>query len=79
MTYLIDNGALKQSKGNYKDYSGDKRLVVTGKYGNGRGKQRFAPTPLLNRLLELREKEKEVFDINNVKHNQRYLFSECVS
>lgn len=79
MDYLISKNSLRQTKGNYKDPTGDKRIVVTGKYGNGRGKQRYAPTPLYNKLIELREKDKQEFDIDKVKENQRYLFSASVS
>ena len=53
MDYLISKGALKQSKGNYGD-----QLVVTGKFGNGRGKQRYVNDPLYGYLLRLKEQDK---------------------
>ena len=73
MDYLILKGALKQTKGNYKDFSGDKKIVVIGKYSNKSRKQRYAPTPLFNKLTELKFKEK--LDLDSVKHNQKYLYS----
>lgn len=76
MEYLISKGALIQNKiGSYKEVTGDKKMVVTGKYGNARGKQRYAYVPLFIRLLELKQKDKESFDIDKVKDNQKYLFS----
>ena len=77
MDYLILNLVLKQNKGNYGD-----NLIVTGKFGNSRGKQRFVTTPTYNYLLGLQENDKQ--DINKVKDNQRYLFNnndkdKCVS
>ena len=70
MELLIKNNVLTQnSAGRYKE-----ELVVTGKYGNARGKQRYAPTPLFNKLMFI--KTKEVFDINKVKDNQKYMFKE---
>lgn len=75
MDYLILHNSLIQTKGQYKDVTGDKRIVVTGKFGSKSKKQRFAPSPLYNKLMELREKDKQEFDINKVKNNQRYMFS----
>jgi len=68
MDYLIERNILKQSHGNYGD-----NLIVTGKFGNSRGKQRFVTTPTYNYLLGLQENDKQ--DINKIKDNQRYLFS----
>lgn len=65
--FLISKGILKLIKnGNYGD-----QLVITGKYGNGRGKQRYITTPTYNYLLRLQEQK---VDINKVKDNQKYLF-----
>ena len=77
MDYLISNLVLKQTHGNYGD-----NLVVTGKFGNARGKTRYITTPVYNYLLRLQENDKQ--DINKVKDNQRYLFNnndkdKCVS
>ena len=75
MYYLIEKGVLTQIKnGGYKEYSGDKKLVVTGKFGSGRGKQRYAPPTLLYKLANL--KSKELVDMDKVKDNQKYLFSD---
>lgn len=68
MDYLISKNILKQTHGNYGD-----SLIVTGKFGKGRGKQRFVTTPTYNYLLRLQEKDKQ--DVNNIKDNQRYMFS----
>lgn len=68
MDYLISKGVLKQSHGNYGD-----NLIVTGKFGNGRGKTRYVTTPVYNYLLRLQEQDKQ--DINKVKDNQKYMFS----
>lgn len=71
--FLIEKGILKLIKnGTYGD-----QLIVTGKFGNGRGKQRFITTPTYNYLLRLQEQK--VTDIDKVKDNQKYLFSERVS
>jgi len=72
MDYLILNLALKQNKGNYGD-----SLIVTGKFGNARGKTRYITTPVYNYLLRLQENNK--LDINKIKDNQRYLFNNSVS
>lgn len=68
MDYLIQKCVLKQTHGNYGD-----NLIITGKFGNGRGKQRYVTTPVYNYLLRLQEQDKH--DINKVKDNQRYMFS----
>lgn len=78
MDYLIFYNYLRQTKGNYKDLTGDKRIVVTGKFGGKSKKQRYAHSPLYNKLIELRDKDKQEFDINKVKDNQRYMFSDSV-
>jgi len=53
MEYLISKDVLKQSKGNYGD-----QLVVTGKFGNGRGKQRYVNDNIYNQLLRLKQLDK---------------------
>ena len=68
MDYLILNLVLKQTHGNYGD-----NLVVTGKFGNSRGKQRFVTTPTYNYLLRLQEQDK--LDVGNIKDNQKYMFN----
>lgn len=49
MTYLIQKNVIRQSKGTYGD-----SLVVTGKFGKGRGKQRYCIDPVYNYLLRLK-------------------------
>jgi len=68
MDYLIERNILKQTHGNYGD-----NLVVTGKFGNARGKTRYITTPVYNYLLRLQENDKQ--DISKIKDNQRYLFN----
>ena len=68
MDYLISNLVLKQTHGNYGD-----NLVVTGKFGNARGKTRYITTPVYNYLLRLQENDKQ--DVDKIKDNQRYLFN----
>jgi len=68
MDYLISNLVLKQTHGNYGD-----NLIVTGKFGNARGKQRFVTTHTYNYLLRLQEQDK--LDVGNIKDNQKYMFS----
>lgn len=78
MDYLISKNILKQKNGNYKDYAGDKQIVVTGRYGSGKFKQRFLPDPTYNYLLKLQKEDKqklESIDIDKIKHNQRYMFN----
>jgi len=70
MQYLISRGVLKRSKGNYGD-----GLIVTGTYGNARGKTRFTTDPLYNYLTRLKQTDKDKQNINDVKENQKYLFS----
>ena len=72
MSYLIKKGILKQFHGNYEE-----NLIVTGKFGNGRGKQRYVTPFVYNYLLREKSKDKNklVIDIEKIKHNQRYLFS----
>jgi len=77
MEYLIKNKELNITKnGDYRYYSGD-QLVVTGWYGGKLKKQRYIQDVLFNKLQYL--KSKEIIDLDNIKHNQRYLFSERVS
>ena len=68
MDYLIERNILKQTHGNYGD-----NLIVTGKFGSGKKKQRFVTTPTYNYLLRLQENDKQ--DISKIKDNQKYLFS----
>ena len=68
MDYLIERNILKQTHGNYGD-----NLVVTGKFGNARGKTRYITTPVYNYLLRLQENDKQ--DVDKIKDNQRYLFN----
>ena len=75
MDYLISKGILKQSHGNFKDYAGDKKIKITGSYGNARGKTRYLTPILYSQLVVARNKDKECFDISSVKKNQKYLFS----
>jgi hypothetical protein len=74
MDYLIQRGILKQSHGNYKDYVGDKKIKVTGSYGNARGKTRYLTPILYSQLISSRNKDKENFNIGAVKDNQKYMF-----
>jgi hypothetical protein len=72
MDYLIQKKILIQRKGTYGD-----NLIVTGKFGNGRGKQRYVTVPLYNYLLRLKEKDKielVSLGLEMVKENQRYMF-----
>ena len=68
MDYLISKNILIQKHGNFGE-----NLVVTGKFGSGRGKQRYATPPTYTSLLSL--KSREIVDIDKVKSNQKYLFS----
>lgn len=64
-------------------------MVVTGVNKNNRDKQSssknskqkqmYIQDVIYNRLLELREKDKEEFDISLVKENQRCLFKDLLS
>ncbi|OHD25753.1 MAG: hypothetical protein A2Y34_05505 [Spirochaetes bacterium GWC1_27_15] len=75
MDYLIEKKIIILNKqGNYGD-----QLVVTGKFGSGRGKQRYVTPSTYNYLLKLQEKDKqELVDLDKVRPNQRYLFSDSV-
>lgn len=76
MQYLIEKGILKPT---YKYNYGDD-LIVTGRFSSCRSKQRYVPTNIYNKLMEL--KKQEVSDLSKVKFNQRYMFSDnnqCVS
>ena len=75
MDYLIQKNILKQSHGSFKDYAGDKKIKVTGSYGNARGKTRYLTPILYSQLIVARYKDKENFDISKVKDNQKYMFS----
>jgi len=90
MDDLISLKILTQNKvGSYKEVSGDKKIIVTGtnttdrqhtySCKNSRHKQRYVTDPIYAKLIEFRDKEKKLFDLDKVKHNQKYLFSECVS
>ena len=68
MDYLIERNILKQTHGNYGD-----NLIVTGKFVNARVKTRYITTPVYNYLLRLQENDKQ--DIDKIKDNQKYLFS----
>ena len=68
MEYLISKGILKQTYGSYGD-----NLIVTGTYGNSRGKTRYVTTPIYNYLQRL--KLEETSDFNKIKDNQRYMFT----
>jgi len=70
MSYLINLKILKLFHGNYGD-----SLVVTGKFGNARGKTRYITDPYYNYLLRLKQNDKNKQTIADVKENQRYLFS----
>ncbi len=74
--YLIRKGILKQFHGNYGE-----NLIVTGKFGSGRGKQRYVTPFVYNYLLREKSKDKNrsVINIDKIKHNQRYLFSSNAS
>jgi len=68
--YLISKNIIHQKHGNYGE-----SLVVIGKFSSGRRKQRYCTPPVYNYLLRLQEKDKqELFDLDKVKENQRYLF-----
>lgn len=69
MDYLIQSGILRQSRGNYGD-----SLVVTGKFSSKRGKQRYITDPVYNYLLKL--KKQEILNLDKIKDNQRYMFSD---
>jgi len=53
MDYLISKNILQQKHGNYGD-----QLVVTGKFGNGRGKQRYINDNIYSQLLRLKQLDK---------------------
>ena len=68
--YLISKNILQQKHGNYGD-----SLVVTGKYGSGRGKQRFVTTPVHSKLLmfKLRDTINNYFTKCNLIYDSRYI------
>ena len=65
---MIKSGILKQVRGNYGE-----SLIVTGKFGSGRGKQRYCTPPKYNELMFLKANKNQ--DMDNIKSNQRYLLS----
>jgi len=69
MSYLINLKIIKQYHGSFGD-----SLVVTGKYGKCRGKQRFTTDAIFNYLLRLKNQDNIKKDINDIKKNQQYLF-----
>lgn len=88
--YLIKNKILQVNKlGNFKESTGDKKMVVTGVNKNNRDgtssrknskqKQKYIIDSIYKKLMESKEKDKQEFDISKVKENQRYLFSSSVS
>lgn len=80
--FLITKKLLRLNKiGNYKDPTGDKKVVVTGSYGSKSKKQRYVQDVLFLKLEELKNKELEEskLDLSLIKENQRYLFCENVS
>ena len=64
MTYLIQKNVIRQSKGLYGD-----SLKVTGKFGKGRGKQRFTTDATYNYLsrLKLTDRLKIFFSSEQLK------------
>jgi len=70
MTYLIIRNILRQTHGSYGD-----NLVVIGKFSSGLRKQRYITDPLYNYLIRLKQTDKDKQNINDVKENQKYLFS----
>jgi len=74
MSYLINLKILKQYHGNYGD-----NLVVIGKFSSKSRKQRYITDPYYNYLLRLKQNDKNKQTINDVKDNQRYLFSSSSS
>ena len=71
--YLINLKILKLLHGNYGD-----SLVVTGKFGNARGKTRYITDSYYNYLLRLKLNDKNKQTIDDVKENQRYLFMDSM-
>jgi len=70
MSYLINLKILKQHHGNYGD-----NLVVIGKFSSKSRKQRYITDPYYNYLLRLKQNDKNKQTIDDIKDNQRYLFS----
>jgi len=70
MSYLINLKILKQFHGSFGD-----NLVVIGKYSSKSRKQRYITDPYYNYLLRLKQNDKNKQTIDDVKDNQRYLFS----
>jgi hypothetical protein len=74
MDYLIQKNILTQKHGNYKSYAGDKKIVITGSYGNARGKTRYLTDPLYNQLLisKLQDNINNYFQQRNFIYSQQY-------
>lgn len=71
MSYLISRNIIQQNRGNYGE-----SLIVTGKFGSGRNKQRFVTPFVYRKLLEFKNEDKqELVDVGKIKDNQRYLVS----
>lgn len=77
--FLISKKILRLNKiGNYKDPTGDKKIVVTGSYGSKSKKQRYVQDALFYKLEEIKNKDiaESKLDLSLIKDNQRYLFSD---
>jgi len=70
MLYLINLKILKQFHGSFGD-----NLVVIGKFSSKSRKQRYITDPYYNYLLRLKQNDKNKQTIDDVKDNQRYMFS----
>jgi len=76
MTYLIQKNVIRQSKGLYGD-----SLKVTGKFGKGRGKQRFTTDATYNYLsrLKLTDRLKIFFSSEQLKEVLKLDVSEQIA
>jgi len=73
MDFLIKQNIIRIYKnGEFKGTYGDS-LIVTGKQGTKNKKQRYVSPTIYNKLQELLGKQ--VNNIENVKDNQRYMFT----
>jgi len=70
MSYLISKNIIKQFHGSFGD-----NLVVIGKFSSKSRKQRYITDPYYNYLLRLKQNDKNKQTIDDVKDNQRYMFS----
>ena len=70
MSYLISKNIIKQTHGSFGD-----NLVVIGKFSSKSRKQRYITDPYYNYLLRLKQNDKNKQTIDDVKDNQRYMFS----